>query len=227
MLQLYDQLLKFPLFQGMGYNDLTQLVAHTKLDFHKFEPNRIVVRQGDVCQNIYFLTKGTLAAYTHSADDTCIVEERIDSPYTLQPERLFGLEQRYHTTFETTTDSNLISIDKKEMVQLLQDQPIIRINFINQLSAMIQKAQKQVWEAPPEDVLAHIVRFFRLRCTIPTGPKTIHIKMTQLAREVNDSRLDVSHVLNRMQDNGILKLKRQRIEIYDIEKLTTGNNVKY
>ena len=43
--------------------------------------------------------------------------------------------------------------------------------------------------------------------------------MEQLAREVNDSRLDVSRALNAMQRDGLLVLRRGRIEIPSLEHL--------
>ena len=43
--------------------------------------------------------------------------------------------------------------------------------------------------------------------------------MNQLAAELNDSRLDISHTLNDMQADGLLTLHRGRIEIPMLEKL--------
>ena len=43
--------------------------------------------------------------------------------------------------------------------------------------------------------------------------------MERLAEEVNDSRLNVSRVLNRLQETGMLELHRGRIEIPQLERL--------
>ena len=43
--------------------------------------------------------------------------------------------------------------------------------------------------------------------------------MTRLANEVNDSRLDVSRALNKLQDLQLIKLYRGQIEIPAIENL--------
>ena len=43
--------------------------------------------------------------------------------------------------------------------------------------------------------------------------------MTQIAQELNDSRLDISNALNGMQADGLISLHRGRIEIPMIEKL--------
>ena len=41
--------------------------------------------------------------------------------------------------------------------------------------------------------------------------------MTQLANEINDSRLDVSRALNRLEEQGWLKLSRGNIDIAAVE----------
>ena len=43
--------------------------------------------------------------------------------------------------------------------------------------------------------------------------------MNQIALEVNDSRLDVSRVLNKMQEEGLIHLYRGRIGIPSLERL--------
>jgi predicted transcriptional regulator len=43
--------------------------------------------------------------------------------------------------------------------------------------------------------------------------------MTRLAEEVNDSRLNVSRVLNDMQHKGLITLSRGKIEIQQLERL--------
>jgi hypothetical protein len=63
------------------------------------------------------------------------------------------------------------------------------------------------------------VRFFFSHCLYPAGPKTFYVLMTQLAQELNDSRLDVSRALNEMQADRLLTLHRGRIEIPMIERL--------
>jgi len=47
----------------------------------------------------------------------------------------------------------------------------------------------------------------------------VQILMTRLAMEVNDSRLNVSRALNAMQQRGLLRLHRGRIEVPSLERL--------
>ena len=49
--QLYSKLLSLPLFQGFGKADLGDVVAHTKFDFHKYEPEETIIDENENCNH--------------------------------------------------------------------------------------------------------------------------------------------------------------------------------
>ncbi|MBR1548202.1 MAG: cyclic nucleotide-binding domain-containing protein, partial [Prevotella sp.] len=119
-MEIYDRLLQFTLFQGMSHADLMEVVGHTKFDFTKTGPGTCIARGGDPCTHLFFLVNGSLHAETTSDDNSCRVCETLRSPYVLQPERIFGITQRYSSTFKTLTDCNFITIDKQEVMLLME-----------------------------------------------------------------------------------------------------------
>ena len=218
-LQLYERLLQFSLFQGMSLDDLQHMAAHTKFDFRKHRAGEVVYRAGMPCKHIYLLTHGTIKVTTSSDDGLLTVEETIAAPHMPQPERLFGVSQRFGSTIRAVSDINLVLIDKKEVTALLEQLLVFRINMINLFAHQSQRLQQQLWQAPPQTLHARIVRFFAEHCTQPEGEKDFRILMRHLAQAINASRLDVSKALNDMQDKGLLQLHRGRITIPAMEKL--------
>lgn len=218
-LKIYDKLLQFTLFQGMSHADLMEVVGHTKFGFSKQDAGQFIVKNGDTCRHLIFLTAGTLSVETVSYDHTCRVIETVNAPYAIQAEQMFGLTQRYTSTFKTLTDCSFITIDKQEVMLLLETQLVFRLNMLNTLAADSQRQRQRVWRSAPQSLRERIIRFFFSRCLYPAGPKTFYILMTQLAAELNDSRLDISHALNDMQDNGMITLHRGRIQIPMLERL--------
>ena len=216
---LYDKLLQFTLFQGMSHADLMEVVGHTKFNFSKQPVGQRIVKEGDICNNLIFLTTGALSVETVSDDHTCRVCEVVNAPYVIQPEQLFGLTQRYTSNFKTCDDCSLITIDKQEVLLLLETQLVFRLNMLNSLAADSQRLRHRAWRSAPQSLRNRITRFFFSRCLYPAGPKTFYILMTQLAAELNDSRLDISRALNEMEDDGLLTLHRGRIEIPMLERL--------
>lgn len=218
-MEIYDRLLQFTLFQGMSHADLMQVAGHTKFNFSKLAAGKKLVKEGDDCHHLVFVTNGTLRAETVSDDHSCRVTESISAPYILQPERLFGITQRYSSSFTAETPCSLISIDKQEVLLLLETQLVFRLNMLNLLAAESQRLRHHAWRTAPRTLPERITRFFFSRCLYPAGPKTFHILMQQMAKELNDSRLDISVALNKMQVEGLLTLHRGRIEIPMLERL--------
>lgn len=218
-MEIYDRLLQFTLFQGMSHADLMQVAGHTKFNFSKLSAGKKLVKEGDDCDHLVFVTNGTLRAETVSDDHSCRVTESISAPYILQPERLFGITQRYSSSFTAETPCSLISIDKQEVLLLLETQLVFRLNLLNLLAAESQRLRHHAWRTAPRTLPERITRFFFSRCLYPAGPKTFHILMQQMAKELNDSRLDISVALNKMQAEGLLTLHRGRIEIPMLERL--------
>ena len=218
-LQLYDHLLQFPLFQGMSRDNLALVPGHTKFGFLKYAAGQTLVSDGDSCTQLYFLLSGSLRAESYADDHSYSVDEQFAAPYMLQPEAIFGYNQRFTHTFTAITEVSLIAIEKAEVMRLSEQFLVFRLNLLNIYATQAQKMLRQSFRHHPESLAERIVRFLSQRCIYPAGPKTFHILMTQLASEVGDSRLDVSRALNQLQRDGLLRLYRGRIEVPQMEHL--------
>lgn len=217
--KLYNTLLALPLFLGMSRNDLQEVAGRTKLDFCKLPAEATIVTEGERCEKLHFLLAGNVKVVTTSSDHDYTIEETICAPDLFQPERIFGLNQRFTHTYIAQTECSLMSINKKDIMILTDKFEICRLNLLNIISTQTQKMSKRLLYAAPKNLQETITRFFEARCLHPTGEKTFYIKMTRLAAELNDSRLDISHALNDMQAQGLLSLHRGRIHIPALEKL--------
>ncbi len=216
---LYAKLIRLPLFIGMSKEELEQIVAHTKFDFRKTDTGKTIVQQDDRCGQLLLLVDGRLQATSRADDNGYAVTETLRAPFTLQPDRVFGLTQRYTHTLVAQEPCSLITIDKNETLKLTTTSLIFHINFLNLISTTLQKRTHEAWRSYPQTLEHRIARFFADHCLYPAGAKTFKIKMRRLAAELNDSRLNISHALNAMQANGLLTLRRGHIDIPALEKL--------
>ena len=145
--------------------------------------------------------------------------EQMQAPFILQPESIFGYQQVYTQTIVAQTDTNFITIQKDEVVRLSEDFLVFRLNLLNIFATQTQKLSRQPWRRYPQSLRERLVRFFVQHCVYPAGPKMFHILMNQLAGELNDSRLNVSKVLNEMKRENLVILHRGRIEIPLLERV--------
>ena len=68
-----------------------------------------------------------------------------------------------------------------------------------------------------------ILNFLVLRSMKPEGKKILKIKMEDLASLIDETRINVSKVLNDLQEQGLVQLSRKEISIPALEKLTEKN----
>ena len=217
-LNIYDTLLQLPLFQGMGQNDLTQVVGHTRFEFSRHEKNDVIVQEGHPCTSMVFLTRGVLSIRSISDNHYVEVVEQVNAPILLQPEHLFGLTQRYSQTFIACSERcDTLSISKEEVNRLLGTFEIFRTNLLNIISTQSQRRARIPWRLHPRSIHEKIVRFFVDHCQYPSGEKSIHMKMQVLATEIGESRLNVSKALHKMEESGLLKVSREHIHIPRME----------
>jgi len=221
-LQLYDHLLRFQLFQGLSRAELLQMAGNTKFGFLKLSAGKVLVREGQACTQLYFMVSGRLTCSTQNDDHSYTVIEQLSAPWLLQPEVLFGAHPRYGCTATTAVETHFITLSKDEVLRLLSDFLIIRLNLYNLLSTQLQRRNHLLWRSSPRSLRERVVRFFIDHSTYPAGHKEFRILMTRLAAELGDSRLDVSRQLNAMQQEGLLVLHRGRIEVPSLERLLMG-----
>ncbi len=203
----------------MSSNDLSAMVANTKLGFHKFSEGKTIVNEGTPCADIMILLDGTMNIASMADDHSYEITETINAPYVMQPERVFGLHQRFTKTFKSASACNFISIGKDEIRKLTDEFLVFKLNILNIISAQAQKSDRVLWKPAPYSLRERIIRFVQDRCLYPAGQKNIRITMNQLAAQMNDSRLDISNTLNAMQKEGLISLRRGYINIPALEKL--------
>lgn len=218
-LNMYGKLLAQPLFQGMSRDDLGHIIMHTKFGFHKYHDGDTIVNDGDACNQLRFLTDGRLLTVTSADDHGYSFIEEFAAPEILQPERIFGLTQRHTRKYRAIGKCNLIALDKEETIRLTDMFVIFRMNLLNIIATQTQRMSRKPWMHLPDNLRQRMVRFFEAHCDKPTGKKLINIKMTRLANELNDNRLNISRELNKMQEEGLLTLRRGVISIPALERL--------
>ncbi|MCD8203358.1 MAG: Crp/Fnr family transcriptional regulator [Prevotella sp.] len=216
---LHERLLELPLFQGMSRNDLEQVLMNTKFRYLTFQRGKTIVNEGEMCDRFFFLMEGVISSTKNADDNGYCVVEKLSAPDILQPERIFGLVQRYTRTFKTMTECNFICLGKMEMLTLADSYQIFRLNLLNIISTRSQRLTNIPWRTRPRSIRQKIIRFIEERCLRPAGDKTVSIKMERLGHEIGESRLNVSHELNAMHEEGIIELRRSEIHVPALEKL--------
>lgn len=224
---VFETLLELPFFQGMGRSDMIQIMNSVPLKAKTIASGKSIVSQDECCLDLFFVLKGTVRIITQAEHRLFAMSERVQGPTVLQPESLFGIYPHYRSSYQAQTECLLISIPKQEALKIMASYDIFRLNFFNYLSTLIFKKERHCWNILPTTSLEQrIVHFILQHIQYPAGEKTLSIRMIDLANILNDTRINVSRSLNKMQQDEQLILKRKEIIIPNIEKLSEYNDLK-
>lgn len=216
---MYDTLLQLPLFQGLCKEDFTSIIEKVKFHFHNINAGQIILRQGELCNQLTFLLDGELSSHIINAELNYHLTEIHKGPFIVEPYSLFGMTPTYTSTYRAYTDVKMLTIDKSFILSDLFNYEIFRINYMNILSNRCQYLANKLSNSQTISIQDKFVDFFRTRCLKPEGEKTLHITMEDLATLIGETRINVSKLLNDWQKIRLLQLKRKEIFIPDLEKL--------
>ena len=221
-LTMFERLLQLPLFQGLSTPEISDVMAHVRLDFVNYHAGDEIVLQGESCQNLLFIIGGNLSTIYTDPKGRFRLAEKLPPIGVLEPYNLFGMYQKYSRTYLFDTEGSTLSIEKQVLVNQLMKSQIVKINFLNIACNRYQQTLKTLWEMPDETVKKKIVKFIYSYSSVPRGKKELQINMTDLADIIHETRLNVSKALNEMQEKKLVILQRGGFVIPEIQNLKTS-----
>lgn len=216
---MFDTLLQLPLFQGLAQEDFTNILEKVQLNFTKHKAGETIVRAGDLCNQLLFILKGEISLTTSPSGTLFCITECIQAPCVIEPQSMFGMSTSYISTYTAQTEVHTVSVSKAFVMNELFRYDIFRLNYMNIICNRAQNLNKRLWAKSTENLEQRIARFVLAHTERPIGKKSVKIKMEELAKAINDTRMGISKALNSMQEKGLLELHRGEIIIPEAEKL--------
>ena len=217
---MYDNLLQLPLFQGLCKDDFTTLIEKVKLHFITCKEGETIATQNEICNRLLFILDGEVTVKRTDKEHHYSLTEQLDAPHIIELYSMFGMYPTFKATYKAKTEVKLLSINKPYIYNELHKYEIVRINYLNLLSNTCQSAHRKLWDSHHGTMEAKIAHFLTNRCLKPQGEKVLHITMEDLGNLIDETRMNVSRLLNELQQNELLQLRRKEIYIPSLEKLT-------
>ncbi|MDE6393854.1 MAG: cyclic nucleotide-binding domain-containing protein, partial [Duncaniella sp.] len=92
---MYENLMTLPLFKGISYARLSEIVGNTRLAFLKYLPGETMLTAGDPCTHIKFIISGKVRLTIRNESDRVRVSQTLTAPAVISPDFLFGRNTLY------------------------------------------------------------------------------------------------------------------------------------
>lgn len=227
MNSMYEILMALPLFHGVSYTRLSEVVGNTKLHFLKYLDGDSIVEAGEPCTHLKFLISGNARLSIVNADGRFRVSQTLDSPDVIAPDFLFGRATAYPCTATAIGSAGILQIAKGDYIKLLNSDPIFLFNFLNMLSVNAQKSVDGVL-ALTTGSLEERIAFWVVALTQRGGRDiTVTCRQRDLYAFFGVQRSSFIATLENMKARGLIDYSNNQIDVKsrpDIVALLTKNS---
>lgn len=208
---------QLPLFQGLSFAELSEIVEWMKMDFSQLHIGDTIVSQGEKCNSIIFVLNGNVCAEYIDTEGRFILSEHLSPTLAIEPYNLYGMFQNYSRTYWMESDGSTLVIPKNIFNELLKRYQIIRTNYMNIICKKLQYNSLYIAKMHTLNLREKIIDIIkRVACT-PKGSKQLKIKMETIADIIGETRLNVSKELNKMKKEHLVVMKRGEIDFINFE----------
>ncbi|WP_047395534.1 Crp/Fnr family transcriptional regulator [Cetobacterium sp. ZOR0034] len=142
----FDFLKKVILFKDLEENEIKEIFNTINFDVKKFEKDDIVFFRGDVLDGISIVLKGNLSA--EMLKDTGDIQkiENLSTGDLIASAFVFGQNNIIPVDLISLEKTEILHIDKKNLLKLFNIKEMILINFLNEISDKTQFLSNKVWK---------------------------------------------------------------------------------
>lgn len=217
---MFDKMQSLPLLQGLTMKEFSALIVNLKLDFQQYDEHEVIVNQGDRCSALTYIIDGTFEVEYHDEKTAFILSEQsAEQPHLIEAYNLFGVKRSYERTYSFVTKGHTFTISRDFFIKRMLENELIRGNYINYLCNNLRKAKDSRRYEKPSDISMKIVNAIEDYSLFKDGQKNVRVKMNDLAQIVDETRLNVSGVLNQWNESGLIELRRYGFTINDFRLL--------
>jgi CRP-like cAMP-binding protein len=186
----------------------------------EYKPGATVYSEGNVGNHIFYVIKGEVKTYKVNEDGKELITD------LFKDKSFFGFtsfltNRPYAENAEAILPTQIIKLEKNELLSLIKSDPQLGLNFMDLLSNNLENIKEHLMHIAYDsvrkktaDTLLHL---------IPEGSKEklIHISRSDLASIVGIAKETLTRTLTDFKDEKLIRTNRNTIEVLNQRKLMT------
>lgn len=199
------------LFQGLPASALERIVSIMKS--RSFSTKEILFSEGDLGQGVWILIEGSVRLIRADADGR---EQllKVVRPHEVFSEVVLFDGGPYPATAIAAENGTASVLYNRDAEQLLQQHPTLAWHFLKVLSRRLRTAQERIRILSSTDVMQKLAATL-LHLAEEQGSQNLSISQQDLANMLGVARETISRSLGALATEGVVNLRRNRVEIRD------------
>lgn len=138
MYSIYEKIMNLSLFKGLSYDSISLFVAKTPLTFSKYEVGDVIINPDCACKSVKCLMSGKVNLSVTVCMGHLKISQTLPEGIVIGLDHLYGMDTDYGITVSALESCSIMEFDKKQLMDLLKDNQLIMINYLNYLSLNAQ-----------------------------------------------------------------------------------------
>lgn len=202
---------------GLGFAELDKI--STLIYMKSFKRKKIVFLEDTPSNVVYIIKSGTIKIYKSLADGREQILNILSAGDMLGFDSLY--EDHYQSTAEVIADAELCCIKKKDLIELLKNNPEVGLKFIKIMNRELNKAQDRIRDLGLKDarekVASLLMTLFNSKGE-DQGPG-FTLSRQEISEMVGVAQETVIRILSEFKSDGIIRTEGKKIIISDPKEL--------
>jgi CRP/FNR family transcriptional regulator len=206
---------QFVLFRGLPEPFFTALQDCAAIK--KYPAKSIITWEGDECLSVYFILEGRVELYQASPDGREQIIDRLGEGEAFNLAPVFKIPAVQQATVRALTPCSLMMIGQSEFIHLMDQFPQSYKALAKYFAFRLVMMAEMIQNLSMHSVRVRLARFLMHEAEIGGDPRWTQEDM---ARRLGTVRDVVGRTLRQFEDDGLIRIARQRILLLDRERLT-------
>lgn len=203
-------------FAGLDEGVLAAISAITRLQ--RYAKGEILFLEGEPCQGIYIVQSGWLKGLIISPGGREQIIRLLGPGESFNEHGIFIKEECNLVTVQAIEDSSVWVIDKKSLMALLDRHPILYRTITQNLASRVVHLMKLVEDLSLRTVEARVARLLLDETANPVERQR-WATQAEMASRLGTVVDVINRALHKLEDEGLIRIARHRIEILDRQRL--------
>lgn len=216
--ELYKKVSEISLFKGFSIIETENTLKKINFQTKNYKKNESIFFRGDKIEHIIIILEGTAKGEMQKFGGDTITIDFIKANEIIAPAFIFGNMRVFPVDLISVENSKLIFLNKKDFVEVMQEDKRLLLNFLDEISNKSQLLSKRIWfnfiNKTINDKVLSYIRENQKDNIIIFKPN-----ISELSKKFEVTRPSLSREISILCDKGILiKLQNNKYKV-DFSKI--------
>jgi CRP-like cAMP-binding protein len=214
-----EALVKCPLFKGIDYQEICQLLEKIPYQIKKYEKGHMIAQSGEECRSLMIMLHGSVKGEMVDYSGKAIKIEDIDPPKPVALAFLFGENNTCPVNIVANNHVEMFHLPKKSVIALMQLSSAFLNNFMNMISSKTQFLSDKIRFLSFQTIRGKIAHYLLQLSGPVEGEILLPKSQEELANMFGVTRPSLGRALRDLHNEEIIEAKGKSIKVLNRQLL--------